>query len=51
VRREGPAEKTVVCGEEFGPALVEPLGEDRRALDVREEEGDGATWRLHFRRD
>ena len=35
-------------GEEVGPALVEPLGEDRRALDVREQEGDGATWRLHF---
>ena len=47
VRREGRAQETVVFGEEVGPALVEPLGEDRRALDVREQEGDGATWRLH----
>jgi len=28
----------------------EPPGEDRRALDVGEQEGDSATWRLHVRR-
>jgi len=44
------AQDAVVFGEEVGPALVEPLGEDRRALDVGEQEGDSATWRLHVRR-
>jgi hypothetical protein len=50
MRRERRAQETVVLGEEVGPVLVEPLGEDRRALDVREQEGDGAAWRLHVRR-
>ncbi|HLM92914.1 MAG TPA: hypothetical protein VK273_03785 [Gaiellaceae bacterium] len=47
---EGSAQDPVVVGEEVGPALVEPFGKDRRALDIREQEGDSATWRLHVRR-
>ena len=31
---------SAVLGEKAGPAIAEPLGERRRAFDVREEQGD-----------
>ena len=47
VRRERLAKDAVVLAEDAWPAIGEPLGQDRRALDVREEQRDGARRQLH----
>ena len=47
VRRERFAKDAVVLAEDSWPAIREALGEARRALDVREEQRDGARRQLH----
>ncbi len=47
--REGFAKQTLLSGEDAGVALVELLHQPRRALDVREEKGDGPRRQLEFR--
>jgi hypothetical protein len=46
VRRERLAKDAVVLAEDAGPAIGESLRQDRRALDVREEQRDGARRQL-----
>jgi hypothetical protein len=48
VRREGLAQNAVVLGQKAWPAIAKPLGERRRAFDVRKEQRDGTRRQLHF---
>jgi hypothetical protein len=46
VRGEGGAQELLVIGEHLPVTLAQPLEQPRRALDVREQEGDGAALKL-----
>jgi hypothetical protein len=41
------AQDPLVLAEHLAISIAEPLDELRRALDVREEEGDGTTRKMH----
>ena len=47
-RREDLAHDAVMLGEEAGPPIAKPLGQRRRAFDVREEQRDSSRRQLHF---
>src|SRR4029434_7223357 len=49
VASELPAQHAVVLGQNVGIPSTELLQEPRRALDVCEQERDGAMWKRHVR--